>query len=110
MNLPNAADAVVDETKITEYLLSDTHPDGRNKAEFFQRFGFQREKWQVLAEALRRHGAVHPVTGTVQSPYGTRYVVEGMLESPDGRNPLLRTVWIVEIGDSRPRLVTAYPL
>ena len=110
MQLPDAANALVEEAEITEYLLSETHPDGQNKAEFFRRFGFGRKRWQILAEALRRHGATHAVTGTVESAYGTRYVVDGSLETPDGRHPQVRTVWIVDTGESRPRLVTSYPL
>ena len=38
MRLPNAAEAQVDSEKITGYLLSANHPDGRSKAEFFARF------------------------------------------------------------------------
>jgi Domain of unknown function (DUF6883) len=34
----------------------------------------------------------------------------GSMVSPDGRNPLMRTVWILEKGEDAPRLVTAYPL
>lgn len=40
MKLPNLGNASVPEAKITRYLLSMTHPYGRHKANFFQRFGF----------------------------------------------------------------------
>ncbi len=33
--LPNAERAVVSERKVVDYLLSETHPDGRGKARFF---------------------------------------------------------------------------
>jgi hypothetical protein len=39
-----------------------------------------------------------------------KYVIEGMMESPDGRNPHVRSIWIVEYDTDYPRLVTAYPL
>lgn len=110
MKLPHADQARVEQEKITEYLLSPSHPDGSNKAEFFLQFGFRLENWEVLREALRTHGARHQVVKTVESAYGTRYAVDGTLESPDGRNPLVRTVWLVEKGSSTPRLITAYPL
>ena len=73
-------------------------------------FSFQPEAWQVLAEALRKHGISNQVVGIVESPYGTRYSVDGRLETPDERNPLVRTVWIIETGGAAPRLITAYPL
>ena len=79
MKLSNVDHLRVDREKITEYLLSPTHPDGHSKAEFFIRFGFCLEHWQLLAEALREHGATNPVVNAVETPYGTRYVIEGRL-------------------------------
>lgn len=113
--LPNADLAIVEEIKVTGYLLSPDHPDGRSKADFFTRFGFRRENWEILAEALRRHGRAYPVAQTATSFWGTRYSVDGLLDCPDGRRPRLRTVWIVEnlendVGESIPRLITAYPI
>ncbi len=110
MQLPNAAQAQVDPEKITGYLLSAHHPDGRAKAEFFTKFGFRVEEWQVLSEALRTHGATQRVANVVESPYGVRYIIEGRLETPDGRNPMVRTVWIVADESAVPRLITAYPV
>ena len=55
MKLPNGAQAVVPERKITDYLLSMTHRDGRSKAAFFLRFGFTPDRWEALADTLRRH-------------------------------------------------------
>ena len=108
MRLPNAEHARVDEGKITDYLLSPTHPDGRNKAEFFTRFGFRIHDPQTFREALRRQGTRYPVVRVVESDYGTRYIVAGELETPDGRNPRVRTVWMLDEGSATPRLITAY--
>jgi len=110
VKLPHADQLRVDREKITDYLLSMAHQEGAGKAEFFARFGFHPADWKVLANALRKHGASHPVVKTVASSHGTRYAVEGELESPDGRNPRVRTVWIVEKGSTAPRLVTALPI
>ncbi|MBA3822943.1 MAG: hypothetical protein H0X24_03435 [Ktedonobacterales bacterium] len=109
MKLPEYASAIVPEQKIVGYLLSFSHPDGRGKALFFSRFGFVVAQWQVLADALRHHAAAHDVVASDQTPFGTRYVIEGAIVSPDGRNPSLRTVWFIAIGETIPRLVTAYP-
>ena len=110
MKLPQADRTGVDRGKITEYLLCESHPDGASKARFFSNFGFDLEDWQVLAEALREHGRTHPVVRVVESAFGTRYVVEGVLGTPNGRKPCVRTVWIVEEGSDAPRLITAYPI
>jgi len=108
--LPNADQAVVGRRKVTDYLLSSRHPEGRSKAAFFSGFGFRTTRWRAFAEALRSHGGNGTVTGLTESAYGARYNVDGAIETPDGRNPRVRTVWIIETGDDKPRLVTAHPL
>ncbi|MDY6807031.1 MAG: hypothetical protein SXA11_24915 [Cyanobacteriota bacterium] len=110
MKLPNYQFAVVPQKKITEYLLSLTHPDGKSKAKFFLRFGFSVDAWEEMAKALRCHGTDHELAKIEESPFGTRYVVEGELLGADGRTPLVRSIWFIETGESIPRLVSAYPL
>ena len=110
MNLPQAEEAVVPQDKIEHYLLNPGHPIGGSKAVFFQRFGFSREQSRVLADALRQHARANPVADSVSDVDGTTYLVEGPLETPSGRQPRLRTVWLVETGQLAPRFITAYPL
>lgn len=40
MKLPNYEHVVITQEKVVEYLISDTHRDGRHKAAFFKRFCF----------------------------------------------------------------------
>ena len=108
--LPNAEEARINREKIIEYLLSESHPDGRAKAVFFAKYGFKVEQWEVLAASLRKHGIDNPVVKTVESEYGVRYCVDGPVETPVADRPSIRTVWIVEEGSPEPRLVTAYPV
>ena len=110
MKLPHAEEAVVPQDKIEQYLLNPGHPIGGSKAAFFQAFGFSRERWHDLADALRQHARAHFVASTVTDAEGTTYLVEGVLETPSGRRPRLRTVWLVETGRLAPRFITAYPL
>jgi len=63
-----------------------------------------------MASAIREHAERCELVRIVETEYGTRYVVEGELKTPDGRNPVVRIVWFVEKGKSFPHLVTAYPL
>jgi len=110
VKLPNPEYAVVPRAKVVDYLLSDIHRDGQHKAAFFKRFGFAAAEWERLAQALREHAAEHDVTRIETSSYGQRYIVEGIIRSPDTRNPLIRAVWFVESSEDTPRFVTAYPL
>jgi hypothetical protein len=110
VKLPEREKAVIPEPKLRDYLLSSSHPHGRHKAVFFGRFGFTRERWQELASALRAHADIHEVGRVEETPFGTRYTVEGDLTTPVGRVVRVRTVWYVERGEDFPRFVTAYPL
>lgn len=110
MKLPHNDRLEIPQRKIVNYLLDLTHPEGRGKAIFFIHFGFSVDKWEDLAFALRKHGSEHDVSKVETSPFGMRYVVEGTLETPDGRNPQVRSVWFVENGKEITRFVTAYAL
>jgi hypothetical protein len=110
VKLPNQENATVAREKVVDYLLSTTHRDGRHRAVFFGGFGFAPDDWQALAEALIRHASDHEVAKEEDSPFGTRYVVEGIMLMVDGRTAYVRTVWFIDNGADTPRFVTAYPL
>jgi hypothetical protein len=109
VKLPNVDRVQIPQAKAVEYLLSPTHPEGAGKAEFFAALGFRHEEWEMLAEALRQVARDFPVTKSMTSPHGQKYIIDGVLPTPSGRTPFVRTVWIVDAGTEMPRLVTAYP-
>lgn len=110
MKLPGAETAVVAENKVRGYLLSSIHLEGRSKARFFISFGFKEMDWQILVRALQTHAIQNEAHLSKRNDYGTFYNVDGPLLSSDGRNPLLRSVWVVEKEVAPPRLVTAHPI
>ena len=110
MKLPNSEEAYVAQEKITHFLLRHNHKYGQSRARFFSRFGFHLDRWQELADALLNQGTRHEVVDVIEIDIGIKYVVDGEIETPDGRNPLVRTVWMVDTGTDRPRLITAYPI
>lgn len=102
MSLPNREEAHVDRRKLTDYLLNTNHPDAKGKSAFFnERYGTD---WNELREDLLEH-AKGPVTDIEETRHGTRYVIEEML-----LGALVRSVWMIRTGESKPRLVTAYPI
>lgn len=107
--LPNAAYAVVPPLKITGYLLNDSHRTGGPKSVFFQRFGFSPDQPEILAAALRAHVLAHDVGRSMTTSRGQKYEISGPLAAPDGRLPIVKTVWIVLAGETVPRFVTAVP-
>lgn len=109
MKLPDADKAIVEREKIVTCLLNAAHPDNDGKARFFFALGFNEEDWGLLAAALRKAAENHDVSKLMASPHGTKYIVDGRIETPGGKTPLVRAVWIVNVGLKAPRLVTAYP-
>jgi len=110
VNLPNASAARVERAKIVGYLLATDHPEGASKAEFFGRFGFDGDNWEILGEALILHAGAHPVVSIYETKYGAKYRIHGPLSCPDGRSPMIRSVWIIDADTAIPRLVTAHPV
>jgi hypothetical protein len=108
MRLPNAERANVDPAKVRDYLLSSTHAEGRGKAQFFMGFGFNLDNPHELRDALLALAKDNEVSSLQTSNHGTKYVIDGRLAAPDGRAPMVRTVWIVDADASYPRFVTAY--
>ena len=96
VKLPDANSAVVPRGKVEDYLLNLEHPIGGGKAKFFARFGFCRERWEELAGALRGHAQENPVAASSQDADGVTYVIEGGIKTPSGRQPRVRSVWLVE--------------
>ncbi len=110
MKLSNAEELIVECDKISDYLLNPLHRYGAAKERFFTSFGFRADSWQILAEALREHGRTHEIVRAYETGFGTRSIVEGELNTPDGRRPRVRSVWQFDEGTIAPRLITAYPL
>ena len=107
--LPNHEQAYIPEPKLTEYLLSETHPVGRAKAEYFRSLGYTEANVDQLADGLLGIAKSEGVSQEVTTPYGTKYIVEGDLVAPTGAIVRIRTVWVIKSHDKRPRFLTAYP-
>ena len=103
MKLPNGHRAYIDPAKLT-YLL--THP---SKAGLFRAAGFDEDNAGILSQGLLVIGQTQPVIETESTLYGTKYVVEGHVQTPAKGLWSVRTVWIVELDRDVPRFVTARP-
>lgn len=109
MELPNKSRAQVSLEKVTDYLLSETHAVGKSKAKYFRSYGFTDATASDLVQGLLAIAKNTSVESSERSPYGTKYIVDGELETPNGDMIQVRTIWIIENDDDTPRFVTAYP-
>jgi hypothetical protein len=110
VRLPNAEQAIVDITKLRDYVLSDMHPRGRHKARvFLSALGLTAaagdELQNLLLQAARTGDAVE---GT-SDEFGTRYTIDFEIVR-SGKRARVRSSWIVPIDNGRPRMITCYVL
>lgn len=108
--LPDKANAYIPPNKIAEYLLSETHAIGKPKAKFFRSLGFDETTVGQLGQGLLAIARAEQVRGSITSPHGTKYVIDGFLGTPKGVAVRVRTIWIREAEQDDPRFVTAYSI
>lgn len=110
MKLPNSDKAIVPKEKLTDYLLSETHPVGSSKAKFFRGLGYKETNVEKLAKSLLNIVKTNDVKNVRQLAYGTNYLIEGDVETPSGKTVTITTVWFIKTSKIRPSFVTAYPV
>ena len=110
MKLPNNQNAYVPLTKLLDYLLSETHSVGKAKAKLLRSVGFNEANVQLLKKGLLDIAHTQDVEEEITTPHGVKYVVYGDMATPVGLVIKMRTIWIIDNGQERPRFVTAYPL
>jgi len=109
VKLPRAEDALIPIEKVRDYLLSAANPRTRGKAAFFQGLGFDPAAWELLRDALLVIAQAEDVDPGQPSEFGTKYEIRATIAGPTGRWAVIRTVWIVNVGEDRPRFITAFP-
>jgi hypothetical protein len=107
--LPNIDQAFVEDGKLSDYLLNHAHPRGRAKARFLERFGFSAARPDELRQAFLDQARDNEVSAEQITDFGTVFEISGALASPDGRNPVVRAVWMLDTGSDAPRLITMVP-
>ena len=109
MKVPHAYNSEVSDRKLTSYLLDHAHPQNKGKAAFYEIVGFTQENSDALRGALLAHILNNEVAKFISTDFGIRYVVEGWMLCPNGKQYPIRSVWFIEKGEEIPKLVTAYP-
>lgn len=107
--IPNADRAIVEPSKVRDYLLSSSHPVGRFKATVFAALGYSQNNWELLRDDLLALVRTTESSSEQTSPYGQKYEVGGTLCGPSGRKGRFVTVWLLPPGEDAPKFVTAFP-
>ncbi len=96
MKLPNSEKALVSKEKLSNYLLSETHPVGGSKAKFFRRLGLNETNLNLLTKSLLKIARKNEVKGVRKIVYGTNYMIEGEIDTPSGKKVRIITVWFTK--------------
>jgi hypothetical protein len=110
LEFPNRGNAYIPLSKLKEYLLSETHSVGKSKAKLLRSFGFNETNINMLMQGLISIAHLGEVKDVLSSPHGVKYVIDGSLRTPAGGSINIRTIWITDKDQVRPRFVTAYPV
>ncbi len=109
MRFPPETEFEIPERKLSAYLFSESHSVGKWKAGFFSAIGFDLQNASEFVVILKKVAQENDFVRLIENPHGTKYVVDGDIQTPLGTTARVRTVWIREHGKNNVRLVTAYP-
>ncbi len=110
MRLPGAERAIVDVSKLRDYVLNPSHPRGRHKARVFaSALGMLQSDAEYLRKALLEAALMGDAVSGECDEYGARYILDFPLARGD-RSAIVRSGWIVLAGESCPRLTTCFVL
>jgi hypothetical protein len=108
--LPDADQAVLDIRKIESYCLDPSHPRGRHKARVFREaLGLERDDAAWLRDALLAAARSTEASAIGADAWGTHW----RLDAASGRQnkkAMIRSIWIVRAGESRPTFITCWVL
>jgi hypothetical protein len=109
VRIPNADLAIIAIEKLRDYLLDPEHPAGGSKAVLLITMGYQRSDPMRLEGDLRDQHLTREFESTNADEYGTRYEIHASMLTPKGRSVTFRSIWQIDTGTDRPRLITLYP-
>ncbi|MDQ3019775.1 MAG: hypothetical protein M3R36_04280 [Bacteroidota bacterium] len=107
MKLPFLDSIVIEESKLTNYILNANHPDGGVKAKFLIKRRFDKDS---IKTALINQAKNEEVKEVKKSEFGIKYIIESKINSPDGKTFFLRSVWIVYLNEKFVKFITAYQI
>jgi hypothetical protein len=109
MKIPNAVDAIIEEVKLTEYLLNANHRRGSSKARLLISLGYSARDWQCLDQDIRRQHLAADFVEQRDTAWGQRYDIVAPLTGPIGDTVMFHSIWQIDLGSAQPRLITMYP-
>lgn len=110
MLLPGGKEAVVEISKLRDYVLNPLHPRGRHKARVFSSaLQIQQTDAEFLRQLLIAAAATGQAVPGERDEYGQRYILDFECARA-GKRATVRSGWIILAGETFPRLTTCFVL
>lgn len=107
--LPNGENAIIPPEKLVNYCLNPYHPRGKDKARVFSSvLGITRDHADQLAALIFQAAIEGEITRETTTAFGRYFRVDWPV--PSRRDIVLRTIWEIAVGETLPRLVSAFIL
>lgn len=98
---------LLEENKITQYLLVYLPKD--DKSNYLKMAGYGTENWLTLKQDLLALVAVGDAIHESTSVYGESFSITGLLVGPNGRELMVKTIWMKEKKTEFTKFITLYP-
>ena len=109
--LPNYEKAEIIRSKLEAYVLNPANDAGKHKARVFKSaLGFDQSNWELLKQRILNELPYHEAKPEQRSQWGYSYVVDLLVEGPNGNIAEVRTAWLFRPGVDFPSLITLYVL
>ena len=110
MKLPNGERAIVPIEKLRDYCLHPTHRVGSHKAHVFESvLGLTAAHAEELQQRLFAVARDSEAILGIQNAYGQRYSIDFEMATTVG-TAVIRSTWIILVGENVPRLTSCYVL
>jgi hypothetical protein len=102
-----STEAIIATTKLTEYLL--VWKPENDKSQWLEKAGYTVDNWQQLENDLRIQILPLDLTYIETTRFGQLYQIIGIINSPNGRELSVRTIWMIEHESGLTKFITMYP-
>jgi hypothetical protein len=107
--LPGYKNAIIPDEKISGYALNMDHPTGRNKAIVFKSaLGYNISNQSQLIKQVKSGLIAYQAKARPETVYGKPFEVQMMVRGVNGSYARVKTGWIIDQGETDPRLTTIY--
>lgn len=100
---------VISPEKLINYILNQNHNEGSSKALFLKEIGYDQLNWEILENDLREQHLSHEAVAGKPSPFGKKFEIVAPIIGPNGKQRLIKTIWMIKFNENFARFITLIP-